>query len=365
MHKLSFIGKVSCVRLLAMTKVAFIGFGFMGRVHAACWQRIRGVRVAAVCVRNPASLARAVKVYGCVGEALPANLPPDVAVYTDAEKMLAEVRPDIVDIVLPTALHAAATERALAHGAHVLCEKPLARDAREADRILRAAARAKGRFMVAQCLRFAPEYVCLKKLVASNRYGAVTAASFTRLTPPPCAPDGKSWFQDESVSGGLALDLNIHDADIVNWLFGLPKSVSCRAHRASSGALDHLVADYDYPDKIVTSEASWSATESFGFTYGFRVHFARATVVYDLRLPAPFMVYPARGKPFAPAFRDRDPYQNEIAFFHRLATGRVRLEANPAPLAEIRASLALVHAERASARTGRRIAIQTAKGKAT
>ena len=160
----------------------------MGRVHAACWQRIRGVRVAAVCVRNPASLARAVKVYGCVGEALPANLPPDMAVYTDAEKMLAEVKPDIVDVVLPTALHAAAVERALAHGAHVLCEKPLARDAREADRILRAAARAKGRFMVAQCLRFAPEYVYLKKLVASNRYGAVTAATFTRLTPPPCAP---------------------------------------------------------------------------------------------------------------------------------------------------------------------------------
>ena len=40
-----------------MTKVAFIGYGFMGRVHAACWQRIRGVRVAAVCVRNPAPLA--------------------------------------------------------------------------------------------------------------------------------------------------------------------------------------------------------------------------------------------------------------------------------------------------------------------
>ena len=90
----------------------------------------------------------------------------------------------------------------------------------------------------------------------------------------------------------------------------------------------------------------------------FRVHFARATVVYDPRLPAPFMVYPARGKPFAPAFRARDPYQNEIAFFHRLVTGRARTAANPVPLADIRASLALVDAERASARTGRRIVIR-------
>ena len=336
-----------------MKTVAFIGYGFMGRIHAACWRRIRGIRVAAVCVRTPASLARAVKVYGCVGEALPANLPPDVAVYTDTEKMLSEIKPDIVDVVLPTALHAAAAETALAHGAHVLCEKPLARDAREAGRIVRTAARAKGILMVAQCLRFAPEYAYLKKLVASNRYGAVTAATFTRLTPPPRAEKGASWFQDESVSGGVALDLNIHDADIVNWLFGLPRSVACRAHRVASGAMDHLVASYDYPDKIVTSEASWSATETFGFTYGFRVHFARATVVYDPRLPAPFMVYPARGKPFAPAFRDKNPYQNEIAFFHRLVTGRVRTEANPAPLADILASLALVDAERTAARTGR------------
>ena len=59
-----------------MKTIAFIGYGFMGRIHAACWQRIRGVRVAAVCVRNPASLKRAVKVYGCVGEAMPAERHP-------------------------------------------------------------------------------------------------------------------------------------------------------------------------------------------------------------------------------------------------------------------------------------------------
>ena len=51
-----------------------------------------------------------------------------------------------------------------------------------------------------------------------------------------------------------------------------------------------------------------------------------------------------------------------VVFSTRMAC---RTEANPAPLAEIRASLALVDAERASARTGRRIALQTAKGKAT
>ena len=343
-----------------MTNLVIEGFGFMGRIHAACWRKVKGVRLAAVCVRDPAVLRRAVKVYGCVGEPVPADLPADVKVYTDAAKMLAEIRPDIVDVTLPTALHPAAVEQALASGAHVLCEKPLALDAKGANAVLRAAARAKGRFMVAQTLRFTPEYACLKRLVDSGKYGAVTAATFTRLTPPPCAPRGKSWFCDESVSGGLALDLNIHDADVVNWLFGLPQTVAARGHRRADGLLDHLVVDYAYPNRVVTSESSWAATESFGFTYGFRVFFERATVVYDPRAVRPFLVAPARGRPFAPKFRRTDGYQNEIDFFARLVRGRVSESASPAPTAEICDSIALVDAERRSSATGRAVKVKGA-----
>ncbi len=184
-----------------MKTVAIVGYGFMGRVHAACWRKVLGVRIAAVCVRDPAVLAKSVKVYGCVGDALPADLPSDVAVYTDLDALLREVRPDYVDVALPTALHAPAVMAALAAGAHVLCEKPFARDAREADRILRAAARAKGHLLVAQCPRFAPAYAYLPRLDDAGKYAAVPAAHFSRLTPPPCAPGGgASWFHDERKS---------------------------------------------------------------------------------------------------------------------------------------------------------------------
>lgn len=339
-----------------MKTVAIVGYGFMGRVHAACWRRVCGVRLAAVCVRDPAVLQKAVKVYGCVGDALKPDLPEGTAVYTDLGKMLDEVRPDYVDITLPTALHAQAVETALASGAHVLCEKPLARDAREADRIVRAASKAKGRFLVAQCLRFAPEYAYLKTLVDSGKYGAVSAASFSRLTPPPCAPGGgASWFHDERNSGGLALDLNVHDTDIVRWLFGLPAAVAAKGHRRADGLLDHLAVDYAYPDKVVTAEASWAGTESFGFEFGFKVFFERATVVLDLRRPTPFLVYPAKGKAFAPKLRAVDCYQAEIDFFHRYAAGKVEASANPAPLDEVRDSIALVDGIRSSLSKGRSI----------
>lgn len=343
-----------------MKTVAIEGFGFMGRIHAACWRNVKGARIAAVCVRDPAALTRAVKAYGCVGAAVAADLPPDVKVYTDAAKMLDEVRLDIVDVTLPTALHLSAVEQALAYGAHVLCEKPLALDTAQANAVLRAAARAKGRFMVAQCLRFAPEYAYLKQLVASRKYGAVTAATFTRLTPPPTAPKGASWFRDEALSGGLALDLNVHDADIVNWLFGLPAAVTARAHRRADGLTDHLVIDYAYPDKVVTAEASWAATESFGFTFGFTVFFERATVVYNPRATQPFLVSPAHGKPFTPKFRKPDCYQNQVDFFWRLVQGKVSEKDSPAPTAEICRSIALVDAERKSAVDGRAVKVKGA-----
>ena len=362
MHDMSFHGMPGGCYNGAMQNVAIEGFGFMGRIHAACWRRLKGIRIAAVCVRDPSRLVLPVKAYGCVGGDVAAELPPDVKVYTDAAKMLAEVRPDIVDVTLPTALHLSAVEQALAAGAHVLCEKPLALDAAQARAVLRAAGRAKGRFMVAQCLRFAPEYACLKQVIASGKYGAVVAASFNRLTPPPRAPKGASWFRDEAISGGLALDLNIHDADVVNWLFGLPGAVTARGHRRADGLMDHLVVDYAYPDKVVTAEASWAATESFGFTFGFTVFFERATVVYNPRAVQPFLVSPAKGKPFTPKFRRPDSYQNQIDFFWRLVQGKVSEKDSPAPTEEICDSIALVDAERKSAATGRSVKCVKVKG---
>jgi len=212
------------------------------------------------------------------------------------------------------------------------------------------------RSQFAKDLRFAPEYAYLKTLVDSGKYGAVAAASFSRLTPPPCAPGGgTSWFHDERNSGGLALDLNVHDTDIVRWLFGLPAAVTAKGHRRADGLLDHLAVDYAYPDKVVTAEASWAGTESFGFEFGFKVFFERATVVLDLRRPTPFMVYPAKGKAFAPKQRAEDCYQAEIDFFHRYAAGKVEASANPAPLDEIRDSIALIDGIRASLSKGRTI----------
>ena len=159
------------------------------------------------------------------------------------------------------------------------------------------------------------------------------------------------------MSGGLALDLNIHDADVVRWVFGEPKGVTCRVHRRAAGGVDHLLTAYDYPNAVVTTEASWAAAATFAFQFGYRVMFERATVVYDPWRKDALLAYPAKGTPFAPKLKGPSAYEAEIRRF--LSWVRGRDAAPPVENADIRASIALIAAERRSAATGRHVELKS------
>ncbi|MGN0852799.1 MAG: Gfo/Idh/MocA family protein [Kiritimatiellia bacterium] len=303
-----------------MVRIALVGFGFMGRMHYGGWKRIPGANVVAVCDAN---LKQLTTVSG-------GNLPgvdattdfTGVAVFDDYAALLAAGGFDAVDITLPTALHPATAIAALEAGFHVLCEKPMALSVRDCDAMLAAAGKARRTLLIAQCLRFWPEYVALKRIVASGRYGAVVAADFQRSSnaPDPRGPHG--WFLDERKSGGCLLDMHIHDADMVAWLFGPPASASAWVHRRADGVLDHAQLRYAYPDKIVTATVSWAVAKTLGFEASFRVVFEKATVVMDGRRERPFMVYPDRGRPFAPKVPKRSAYEAEQRYFLDLVRGR-------------------------------------------
>ena len=220
-----------------MVKIAVVGFGFMGRMHYGNWKKIPGAKVVAVCDANLKQLTTVT-----TGNLAGIDTTTDftgVAIYDDYARMLAAGGFDVVDITLPTTLHPSTTIAALQAGFHVLCEKPMALSVKACDEMLAAARKAKRILLVAQCLRFWPEYVVLKKIVASGRYGKVVAADFLRSSnaPDPKGPHG--WFLDEKRSGGCLLDMHIHDADMVAYLFGAPKETSAWIHRRADGVLDH------------------------------------------------------------------------------------------------------------------------------
>jgi len=321
-----------------MTKIALVGFGFMGRMHYGNWKKIRGAKVVAICDANLAQLTHVT-----CGNLAGIDASTDftgIDIYDDFAKMLAAGGFDAVDITLPTPLHPGMSVAALKAGYHVLCEKPMALTVKACDRMLKAADAAKRTLLVAHCLRFWPEYVELRKIVASGKYGAVTAADFLRSSNPPDPKGPHGWFLDERKSGGCLLDMHIHDADFIQWLFGRPRKVSAWTHIRRDGAMDHAQLRYDYPDKVVTSTVSWAATPTLGFEATVRLTLEGATVILDAKRTDPFMVYPAKGKPFAPKVGKMSGYEGEQRYFLDLIAGKAKAETLTAK--DARDAIALV-----------------------
>ena len=330
-----------------MKKVAIAGFGFMGRTHYGAWKKAKGAKMVAICDANLKQLKTKVK--GNQGAIDDSTDFTGIGIYSDFARMLEECDCDIVDITLPTPLHPAMVKAALAAGKDVLSEKPMAIDARTCDGILAAAAKAKGRLMIAQCLRFSGPHAYVKKAIESGKFGKVVSAEFARVSMTPgWTAGGKSWFLDETKSGGVALDLHVHDTDLVNWWFGRPDGVSSRMHRRSDGVADHIATSYLYRDKVVTATGNWAAVPTFVFEASCRVVFERAVISIDTRRTPSFVVYPEKGKPFTPKTGCDDPYLNEIKAFLAWTQGRTGC---PFDARDARDAVALVDAERKSARS--------------
>jgi predicted dehydrogenase len=77
--------------------------------------------------------------------------------------------------------------------------------------------------------------------------------------------------------------LHIHDTDFVLHCFGMPRRVHSSGHSSISGAVDHVVTQYEYPGgPVVYAEGGWTMATGFGFSMAYTVNFERATVDYDV-----------------------------------------------------------------------------------
>lgn len=328
-------------------RIGIIGLGFMGRMHISAYGRVPGARLVAVADQDPRRAAGDFSgAWGNIAGAVEKLDMTGIAGTTDFTALIANPEVDLVDICVPTPFHEALAIAALEAGKHVLCEKPLALDSASAQRIADAAARAKGLFMPAMCIRFWPQWAWLKDAIADGRYGKVLAATFRRVASMP-----PGWFANGAMSGGAILDLHVHDADFISFAFGLPDAVFSRGYSKTSGRTDHVVTEYLYDrgPAVVSAEGSWCMADGFTFNMRYTVNFERATADYDVgRDPA--LVVSAGGRTEAPAFAG-DGYDAELTYFlDCIRTGRrpARVTA-----ADAVASLRLVEAEQRSIDSGR------------
>jgi predicted dehydrogenase len=339
-----------------MLRVAIIGMGFMGKMHFRCWQAIPEAQLVAVCDIEPGRLANPA---GTAGNIAGAEQPLDFSglrLFNDAREMFASVALDAVSITLPTYLHAEYTRMALQAGVNVLCEKPMALGQGECQQMVAAAKESGKLLQIGHCIRFWPEYACTKQLIDSGQYGKVLAATFQRLSATP-GWAWQNWLMDEAKSGGALLDMHIHDADFVQYAFGLPQSVFCQGAKGPGGAYDHVVSSYVYPDgKVVTAEGGWVMAPGFGFQMSFHIVLEGATIVFDSSRSPAFKVCPAGGEVFTPAVEAGDGYSCEIRHFANALLGRpVPAVLTPEQSAD---SIRLVMAEKQSTLTGELVMTQ-------
>ncbi|MCF7763768.1 MAG: Gfo/Idh/MocA family oxidoreductase [Verrucomicrobia bacterium] len=281
-----------------MIKTAIVGLGFMGATHIRAYRKIPNVTLAAVCSPSGRNLDGDLsRVAGNLGDSDPVRLDmAQVRAFQSYQELLADPSIDLIDICTPTRTHCELAIAALQAGKHVLCEKPLARTAKAARRVVDVAGESKGFFMPSMCLRFWPEWAWLKRVIADDRFGRVLSASFRRVAPPPAW--GQKNFFDGAQSGGALIDLHIHDTDFVQFCFGKPRSVFSTGYTKFSGAIDHVLTQYEVSSgAMVSAEGGWAMSEGFGFSMSYTVNFQRATAVYDVARGAEALHLYQDGKP--------------------------------------------------------------------
>lgn len=219
---------------------------------------------------------------------------------------------EVLDICLPTDLHAPAAIAALRAGKHVLIEKPLALNGKDADQVL-AVARETGKLvMTAQVLRFFPAYVPLATLIRGKHLGAVRSAILRRRC---AAPAWSGWSADSSRSGGGVFDLLIHDVDMCLYLFGKPVAVSAWGYENLAAGVDFITAQLHYRDiASVTVTGGWHHPKAYPFSMEYTVVADGGTVEFSSagRPPA---LYDAQGEVKMLEMPETDGYQAEVAYF--------------------------------------------------
>ena len=294
-----------------MINVGIIGIGFMGVTHYQALKKVRGARVCALATRDQRKLSGDWRqVQGNFGGAGGVEDLSKVACYDVIEDLLADPKVDLVDVCLPTPMHPECGLQALNAGKHVFVEKPIALKLADADRLVAEGARRKRRFMVGHVLRFFPEFRLIKQLADSGDYGDIRVARLKRVISRP------SWWDPDDLlrTGGPAIDLHIHDADFVQYLFGMPQAVSASGFVGADDVVEHVDTHYHFRGRSMSVSAmgGWLAQAGCPFEHGYDVFFEDATLKYNSSWGQPPTLLTSDGKTRRPRLSTRDAFVGEL-----------------------------------------------------
>jgi len=191
-------------------RIGVVGLG-MGRAHIDGYREHPAADVVAIADADKGRLEKSASELGIKN------------CYGDAYEMFKQEQLDVVSIAVPNKLHKPLTMAALESGAHVLCEKPMAMNAAEAEKMLAVARRTKRCLGINFSFRFTPQSFAMKQMVDNGEMGDIYFGR-TVWHRRRGMPGFGGWFGQKALAGGGPLiDLGVHRLDLALWLMGYPE----------------------------------------------------------------------------------------------------------------------------------------------
>jgi predicted dehydrogenase len=187
-------------------RVAILGAGWAGELHAKAFGLHPDVELVAVCSRTEARAREMADAFG-IGK-----------VHTSLTAMLSEVEPDVVTVATPPSVHAEMTLAAIDAGAHVLCDKPIATSAADGARMVEAADKAGIKHATGFVWRNDPAVLRLRNLIAEHAVGDVVEIHARCALGAPILP--MTWMYEAEAGGGSLMQHGGHVIDRIRWITG-------------------------------------------------------------------------------------------------------------------------------------------------
>ncbi|WP_027409258.1 Gfo/Idh/MocA family protein [Anoxybacteroides tepidamans] len=199
-----------------MIKFAIVGMGHIAKKHIEAIENAEGAVLAAVCDTNPERLT---------------GFSEGVKTYTDLETMLKENEDiAVVNICVPSGLHAKLTKIVAEHKRHIIVEKPMALKLEDAEEMIRVAKENGVKLAVVHPNRFRPAIQKLKEKMDQGAFGKLSHANATvRWNRNQEYYDQAPWRGTKEFDGGVLMNQAIHDLDLMLWLMGPVESVQAMA----------------------------------------------------------------------------------------------------------------------------------------
>ena len=292
--------------------LAIIGAGLMGSQHAASAAACGDVHLVGTWGADAEQAAQLAERTGCER-------------FTSYEQVLEDPRVEAVLVATPTSTHDELAAIAMAAGRHAFVEKPVTRTLEDAL-ALRRIARSSGLVLgVGHVIRYFPEYRGIRDAIERGDIGTPAVATFgRRCQQPDWAPD--RWHTDMARSGGVAVDMLIHDVDLVRWYFGEPTEVYARVVGSDRhDGLDYALASLTVPDgPICHLHGSWAEPE--GFSQSAEVCGTDGMLSYDSRGRDEFSFLAHATHDAATALPppppgEQDPFGRQLSDFARAIRG--------------------------------------------